>query len=210
GDAVLNPKGWPTQSLGEACLVRQYGTAEKANAEGRGLPVLRMNNLTNDGRLNLSDMKYVDLPAKEAAKLQLCPGDVLFNRTNSLELVGKTAVWRGTEYMTFAGYLVRLQLDPAVALPDYVVVALNMPSGKALLRSVAKPSINMANISASDLDRVKIAFPPVQMQAEFAEVVWKMDRLRAAHASAMREADTLFASLQERAFSGTLDEGPHA
>lgn len=204
GDPVTNPKGWPVRSVDELCESKQYGTAEKANETHDGLPVLRMNNVTYSGEIDLTDLKWVPLPPKDCAKLDLRDGDVLFNRVNSLELVGKTAVWHHGDGYTFAGYLIRLRFDGA-AVGDYVSGAMNMPSMKRVLMSIAKPSINMANISGSDLARVNVPVPPVAMQRRYRDFRrrvydWRGDLNR--HAA---EADYLFNSLVARAFSGALE-----
>ncbi|MFT3695701.1 MAG: restriction endonuclease subunit S [Kofleriaceae bacterium] len=150
GDPVTNPRGYPLKPVTDLCASTQYGTAEKANSDARGIPVLRMNNLTYAGDIDISDLKWVELDDTEAGKLDLRDGDVLFNRVNSLELVGKTAAWRGRPGFTFAGYLIRLRPREDLAVGDYIAAAMNMPSIKRRLMAMAKPSINMANISASE------------------------------------------------------------
>lgn len=204
GDPVANPKGWEVRPLTELCESRQYGTAEKANSEGHGIPVLRMNNLTYSGDVDLTDLKWVALPSGEAGKLDLRDGDVLFNRVNSHELVGKTAVWHQGDGYTFAGYLIRLRLHQRIATGDYVSAAMNMPSMKRTLKAMAKPSINMANISGSDLARVLLPVPPMKAQREYASVRSTVESLRARYRSAEREAESLFASMVDRAFRGEL------
>lgn len=204
GDPVTNPKGWPVRSVTELCESKQYGTAEKANSEGRGLPVLRMNNLTYAGDLDLTNLKWVELPSREAEKLDLKDGDVLFNRVNSRELVGKTAAWYGGPGFTFAGYLIRLRIRMDKAIGDYVSAAMNMPSMKRKLMSMAKPSINMANISGSDLDRLGIPVPPVAAQRKYSAVRESIAKLREHYAEGTERGDELFDSLMSRAFAGAL------
>jgi type I restriction enzyme S subunit len=203
GDPVTNPMGWPVRSVDELCETKQYGTAEKANEGRDGLPVLRMNNLTYSGEIDLTSIKWVPLSAKDRVKLDLRDGDVLFNRVNSLELVGKTAVWHHGDGYTFAGDLIRLRFGDA-ALGDYVSAAMNMPSMKRVLMGIAKPSISMANISGSDLTRVNIPVPPCATQRKYRDFrrrahEWRGDLNR--HAT---EAETLFNTLVARNFSGGL------
>jgi type I restriction enzyme S subunit len=203
GDPVANPKGWPVRSLDDLCESKQYGTAEKANEAQDGIPVLRMNNLTYAGEVNLSDLKWVPLVEKERIKLDLRDGDVLFNRVNSLELVGKTAVWHHGDGFTFAGYLIRLRFG-ANAIGDFVSAAMNMPSMKRVILGIAKPSINMANISGSDLARVGIPVPPIAAQQKYKELRRRVLAWRGDLAKHGAVADTLFDSLVARAFSGEL------
>lgn len=125
----LSRGSYPVATLGSILTMVQYGTSEKANSDAHGTPIIRMNNLV-DGRLRLDDLKHIDLPVRERASLLLHDGDVLINRTNSKELVGKCAVFHERDEYVFASYLIRLRADPAKADPDYVGWVLNSPIGR--------------------------------------------------------------------------------
>jgi type I restriction enzyme S subunit len=174
GDPVRNEKGWEVVPAREVVADIRYGTAKKANTDGRGLPILRMNNITYSGDLDLSDLKSVELAERERTQCTVARGDLLFNRTNSPELVGKIAIWDRDEEYAFAGYLVRVRLKNQFALPEYVSAALNSQSGKALLRSTAKPSNNMSNISASAFGGLWIPLPPLTLQQQFQNLDQKL------------------------------------
>ena len=92
GDPVLNEKGWKIVTVGDIVTEVRYGTSKPA-VEGGKYPYLRMNNLTADGHLDLKDLKYIDISEDEIEKCVVRKGDILFNRTNSIELVGKTSVF---------------------------------------------------------------------------------------------------------------------
>ena len=113
GDPVTNPKRWKTGILGEAVEYSEYGTSVKSNDEKRGHPVIGMGNVTYGGLLDLNEFKYVDLSGDEFKKLRLRRGDIIFNRTNSTELVGKTACWNLEIGAVIASYLVKLRLTRA-------------------------------------------------------------------------------------------------
>lgn len=86
-------QGWDYHPLRDICLRDgQYGISEPASVQPIGTPVLRMGNL-QDGRISWEDLKYIELPASEKEKYLLQPGNIIFNRTNSAELVGKAAVF---------------------------------------------------------------------------------------------------------------------
>ena len=105
GDPIENPKGWEFVTIGDVVTEVRYGTSKPA-VEGGKYPYLRMNNLTADGHLDLHDLKYIDISDDEIEKCVVRKGDVLFNRTNSIELVGKTAVFDLSEDMVIAGYII--------------------------------------------------------------------------------------------------------
>ena len=89
GEPFINSKGWPITSFGDLALSINYGTSLPAT-EGGKYPYIRMNNLTDNGYLDLSSLKYIDIPDSEIDKCLVKKGDILFNRTNSREKVGKT------------------------------------------------------------------------------------------------------------------------
>lgn len=107
---------WPSVTLGQVASDFSYGSAAKSSRAG-SVPVLRMGNI-QDGELDWFDLVFTSDVA-EIAKYTLLPGDVLFNRTNSPELVGKTAVYKGERQAIYAGYLIRVRCA-ARLLPDYL------------------------------------------------------------------------------------------
>jgi type I restriction enzyme, S subunit len=202
GDPGINPEGWELLTIGDLASSTQYGTSSKAGAQGE-YPILRMNNLTYDGKINLNDLKYIDLDGKEIEKYSVVDGDVLFNRTNSAELVGKTAVYRGKDRLAFAGYLVRLRTNDR-AVPDYISGFLNCHYGKMLLRGMCKSIIGMANINAKELCCIEIPVPPVVLQERYAERIAELSVSESPLHTHLRSLVALFSSLQHRAFRGEL------
>jgi type I restriction enzyme S subunit len=181
--------------LGDVVEESQYGTSTKANDNGNGIPILRMNNITYSGSLDLRDLKHVQLPDPEHERYCVRTGDLLFNRTNSQELVGKMAVWNREECFAFAGYLVRMRLRRSDADPSFVAAWFNTPQMKALLRSRAKPSINMSNINATEILKFPLVLPPLEDQRRIAEVLDRAEALRAKRRAALALLDTLTQSI---------------
>jgi len=95
GDPATNPKGWPVSTVGDLLESAAYGTSQKANDRDHGVPVIRMGNVTTGGQLDTRDLKHIPLEGVERQKCELLEGDLLFNHTNSKELVGKTGLWNG-------------------------------------------------------------------------------------------------------------------
>lgn len=148
--------------------------------DGGEYPYIRMNNITYNGKLDLSDLKYIDIEDDELEKYIVRKGDVLFNRTNSLELIGKTCVFDLDEPMIIAGYIIRIRLIDEV-LPIYLSTFLNSDYGKKLLRSMAKGAVNQVNINAQELKSIKVLIPPIELQNEFAGFVKQVDKLKKLH-----------------------------
>lgn len=174
GDPASNPFCWEVSSIGGIASDVRYGTSRAAVSGGK-YPYLRMNNLTADGKLDLSDLKYIDLPSSELEKCLVHKGDILFNRTNSKEWVGKTALFDLDEDMVIAGYIVRVRVKPYI-LPSFVVAYMNLPYMKKILKSMAKGAVHQANISAKEMQGIQIYLPPLSLQEQFAAFVRQSDK----------------------------------
>ena len=175
GEPILNPKEWKIVTIGDIALDVRYGTSRPA-VEGGKYPYLRMNNLTIDGHLDLTDLKYIDIPEDELEKCVVRKGDILFNRTNSLELVGKTAVFDLCEDMVIAGYIIRVRLNNKMMLPEIFSQYMNHKTLKKILRGMAKGAVNQANINAKELQSIKIYVPNMKLQNEFVTFVNQVNK----------------------------------
>ncbi|PJN35156.1 hypothetical protein CG717_02650 [Streptomyces sp. CB02613] len=204
GDPARNPNEWPMRKIADLISSASYGTSEKASEAG-DIPVLRMGNITASGQIDLGDLKFMDR-ARVPEKHLVRRGDILFNRTNSAELVGKSAIYRGSGELAYAGYLVRVRMNEAND-PEYLAAFLNARYTKRVLRGMCKSIVGMANINARELQDIDIAEPPLDLQIEFAKRIWAIESLRGVHWRHLAELDALFVSLQSRAFRGELWQG---
>jgi type I restriction enzyme, S subunit len=198
GDPVTNEKGWETGTIRDIVVEVKYGTSRPATENGQYI-YLRMNNITYDGQMNYSSIKYIDLPDDEVEKYVVRKGDVLFNRTNSKELVGKTAVFKKDVPMIIAGYIIRLRVNKK-ADPEFLSAILNSSYGKATLLGMCKAIVGQANINAQELQNIKIFIPPVKLQTRFASVITKIDEQKELAQRSINESQTLFDSLMSEYF----------
>lgn len=174
GDPVTNPKEWESGTIRDIASEVKYGTSSPATEGGKYI-YLRMNNITYDGHLDLSNLKHIDLPDDQLAKYQVQKGDVLFNRTNSKELVGKTCVFKEDIPMVIAGYIIRVRVN-ARANPEYLSAILNSKYGKRTLLDMCKSIVGQANINAQELQNIDILIPPLALQNEFAAFIEQLDK----------------------------------
>lgn len=204
GNPATNSLNWPKTKIGSVVTETSYGTSCQSNTNGDGLPVLRMNNITSAGQLNLSDLKHVLLGEGELAKQRLQAGDLLFNRTNTKELVGKTGLWRGQMQAVAASYLIRVRADRSQVLPDYLWAWMNTPFFKQLLFDISRRAVGMANINATELRSMPILVPTLHRQELFAEHLCSLETLADKRKESARSLETLFAVMLHRAFTGNL------
>lgn len=194
---------YPATTVGNFLSETSYGSSKKASDTG-DYPILRMGNITYSGSLTYEDLKYLNLEEADISKHTLQDGDILFNRTNSRELVGKTAVYYGaSSSIAYAGYLVRCRTNER-ALPEFISGYLNSRYGKAYLLQRAKSIVGMSNINAQELRSLTIPDVPIAEQHTYASVYKKLEDLRLQAVDKITALEELHASLSARAFAGTL------
>jgi type I restriction enzyme S subunit len=199
GDPDLNSHSFPTGTIRELVESANYGTSEKANEESGRFPILRMNNITYEGSLDLTSLKYIDLDSRTQDRYLSRRGDLLFNRTNSKELVGKTAVYEMDTPMAIAGYLVRVRMNER-GNPYYVSGYLNSAHGKRALMNRANSIVGMANINAQEVQNLAILIPPIDMQNQFQQVIESIRNSQKKNLASERKLDELQASLSSQFF----------
>lgn len=158
---VLN-REWPIVELGSVVQGTQYGLSINAGSDGQ-YPMLRMMNI-EDGLCVENDIKYADLNEKDFESYRLVNGDVLFNRTNSYELVGRTGVYELEGDHVFASYLVRIKTLPGKLEPKFLTLYLNSDFGRRQVLAYATKAVSQANVNASNLLRVRLPLPPLVEQ----------------------------------------------
>ncbi len=162
-------RNWPVVELGSVAQETQYGLSLNAGSEGQ-YPMLRMMNI-EDGLCVENDIKYVDLNAKDFEAYRLVHGDVLFNRTNSYELVGRTGVYELEGHHVFASYLVRIRTKSEKLEPKFLTLYLNSDLGRRQVLAYATKAVSQANVNASNLLRVRLPLPPLDVQKQLLDEI---------------------------------------
>lgn len=203
GDPVSNPKGFPVGTIRDLVDTANYGSSAKASESEGEFPMLRMGNITYSGAIDFNNLKYVDLSKKDQPKYLIVKDDLLFNRTNSKELVGKTAVYDRDDVAAIAGYLIRVRMNEK-GNPYYVSGYLNSTNGKSTLQSMCKSIVGMANINAQELQDIQILLPPIERQNKYAAIFKETKQRLQSYIKSEGGLTDLFSSLSQKAFRGEL------
>ena len=163
------PETWKWTMVGAVCVNIQYGSSQKSSPSGK-IPVLRMGNIQN-GRIVYDKLVYTSDDA-EIDKYPLTVNDLLFNRTNSKELVGKTAIYKGEMPAIYAGYLVRV--TPVLLDSDYLNFVMQSQYYWTYCQTVRSDAIGQSNINAEKLKRFIFPLPPL---AEQKRIVARLEEL---------------------------------
>ena len=201
------PDGWTTATVEQLSMRVQYGSSAKTNEDATGVPVLRMGNI-QEGKFDFEKLKYLPKAHNEFPELLLARGDLLFNRTNSAELVGKTAVFKDTpQPCSFASYLIRVRFGNG-CLPDLVSYFINSVFGRAWIADVVSQQVGQANVNGTKLQALAIPLPPFAEQTRIvAEVERRLsvvEELESVVSANLQRAPRLRQSILHKAFSGEL------
>ncbi len=168
------PENWVWCRLGEITSDVSYGTSEKSDLVGE-IPVLRMGNITSDGEICYSNLKYVSSKISDLPKLYLQNGDLIFNRTNSYELVGKSGVFENLEQYTLASYLIRVRFF----YPINSKFLANYINSKVCRETQLEPQIiqqnGQANFNGTKLSNIIVPLPPITEQNR---IIQKLELLK--------------------------------
>ena len=199
------PDGWFWERLGLITLGVEYGTSAKSQPEGK-VPVLRMGNMQN-GKIDWTDLVYSDND-EEIKQYSLKKGDVLFNRTNSPELVGKTSIIETDEKAIFAGYLIRINHLKEITDGRYLTYFLNSMIAKKYGNFVKTDGVNQSNINGQKLINYPFVFCSLEEQKEVANILEQKltacDQIAAELAKQLKQAELLKQAVLKAAFSGSL------
>ncbi|MCK4796119.1 MAG: restriction endonuclease subunit S [Spirochaetes bacterium] len=166
---------YPTQKVRNFMLSYQYGLSSKATEEPIGIPMLRMNNIYNS-ELSIDKLKYIFIPEEKNKKILLDKGDLLFNRTNSKELVGKTAVFELDGKFTFASYLIRLKLDTEKVNVHFINYLFNSPIGRMQIDMISRQVLGQANVNAQELQDFIFPIPDLKTQNKIVQEIFKVKK----------------------------------
>jgi len=202
------PEGWMWARVGNVSKMIQYGTSEKAGEDSNGIPVIRMGNIL-DGKIVLDELKYFPKEWPQLGDFILQDGDVLFNRTNSMELVGKTAVYKNYHpKAVFASYLIRVRLEENSYSPELLSFFINSFYGRKYISSVVSQQVGQANVNGTKLSLMPIPLIPLPEQHKIVEEIEGRfsiaDNIEKVVDQSLKQAERLRQSILKRAFEGKL------
>lgn len=202
--------GSPISTVGDEADLVGYGTSAKSHTDAADddVPVLRMGNLKN-GEIDWRGLKFLPRDHADFPKCFLSSGDLLFNRTNSAELVGKSAVFESDATISFASYLIRVRFKDTVD-PRWASIVINSPHGRAYIATVASQQVGQANVNGSKLKAFPLPVPSLDRQLELVAahqtVAAAARRFTASAERSLERSGSLRRSLLAAAFSGQLTD----
>ena len=202
------PEGWVWTRVRDVSDMIQYGTSEKANDDSDGIPVIRMGNIL-DLKIVFDKLKFFPKDWPQLGNFILQNGDVLFNRTNSMELVGKTAVYKNYHpKAVFASYLIRVRLREDSYNPDLLSFFINSFYGRKFISSVVSQQVGQANVNGTKLSSMPIPLLHIREQQKIVEEIESRlsvaDEVERIAEQSLKQSERLRQSILKMAFEGKL------
>lgn len=206
GDPAKNSQGWERNLLGDLTMLGpQNGLYKPATDYGSGTPILRIDGFYDGEVSDLRMLKRLRASSEEIDLFGLREEDIVINRVNSREFLGKSALIPAlTEPTVFESNMMRIRVDTARISPGYLIQYLQTAFVRSQVHRAAKDAVNQSSINQQDVKQLEVLLPPIELQEQFVKRVRKIRRVQTCGALALRELDALFASLQHRAFRGQL------
>ncbi|AGO61395.1 restriction endonuclease subunit S [Ferroplasma acidarmanus] len=170
------PQEWGFVKLGDVLSLIKNGVTYKQNKKDSGYPVTRIETISEE-KIDTAKVGYIDnIKTENINDYRLIEGDILFSHINSLEHIGKTAIYEGEPELLLHGMnLLLLRSDKSKIEPSYLVYSLKFYRAKELFKSMAKRAVNQASINQTELKRIKIPLPPLPEQQKIAEILSTAD-----------------------------------
>ena len=206
GDPVENPMGWEVVALDDLILDGpQNGLYKPSKDYGSGIRILRIDGFYDGVVTDVAALKRVRISDKELSTYGLSESDIVINRVNSRQYLGKCAIVPPLdEPVVFESNMMRLCLDTGRILPRFAVEFLQTRFVKNQILTAAKDAVNQSSINQKDVKNFRVLVPPLHLQHRFATIVASIEAPKARLRTHLAELDALFASLQHRAFNGEL------
>lgn len=207
GNPETNPKKWDTYKIKELLVANpNYGTMIPAKAAEGAWLTLRVANIQN-GRLNLEDQKYVDLPTEAIERHSVQDGDLLLARAiGSREHLGKCiVVYPGKKnHWAFDSHLMRVRPNQEKVIPIFLHSFLTSPSGREIFLKSTRQSAVQFNINTKEFSNIQIFLPPLSLQKEFANKLDEGHAIQQLQTQSEERIEALYQSMLSRAFTGQL------
>lgn len=207
GDPVRNEKGWPVNPLATYMSEQpNNGLYKPQSSYGSGTKIIRIDSFYDGIVRNIGGLKRVEITNAELLKFEIRPFDVLVNRVNSIEYLGKIGVVPAiSEPMVYESNIMRFRLNHEEMLPVYLMYFWRTPYLKSQINSKAKKAVNQASINQQDVAGLLVPQPSIELQRQFFTIVEKVEALKSRSQQSLTDLEALYGAMSQRAFKGELD-----
>lgn len=207
GDPVRNEKGWPINPLTTYMSEQpNNGLYKPQSSYGSGTKIIRIDSFYDGIVQNIEGLKRVEITGAELLKFEIRPFDILVNRVNSIEYLGKIGVVPAiSEPMVYESNMMRFRLNHEAILPVYLMYFWRTPYLKSQINSKAKKAVNQASVNQQDVTGLLVPQPSIELQKQFSSIVEKVEGIKSRYQQSLTDLEALYGALSQQAFKGELD-----
>lgn len=207
GDPCRNEKGWPINPLTFYMSEQpNNGLYKPQSSYGSGTKIIRIDSFYDGVVQNIEGLKRVEVTDAELLKFEIRSFDVLVNRVNSIEYLGKIGVVPViSEPMVYESNMMRFRLNHEVMLPIFLMYFWRTPYLKSQINSKAKKAVNQASVNQQDVTGLLVPQPPIDLQKKFSSIVEKVEGIKSHYQQSIANLESLYGALSQQAFKGELD-----
>lgn len=207
GDPVRNEKGWPINLLTTYMSEQpNNGLYKPQSSYGSGTKIIRIDSFYDGIVQNIEGLKRVEITGAELLKFEIRPFDILVNRVNSIEYLGKIGVVPAiSEPMVYESNMMRFRLNHEAILPVYLMYFWRTPYLKSQINSKAKKAVNQASVNQQDVTGLLVPQPSIELQKQFSSIVEKVEGIKSRYQQSLTDLEALYGALSQQAFKGELD-----
>ncbi len=207
GDPVRNEKGWEKKRLGDCLnIFPQNGLYKHQSMYGSGTKIIRIDSFYDGYVEFIEKLKRVTLTQIEIDQYAVKKDDILINRVNSMEYLGKIGIVPDiSEDIVYESNMMKFHLNPKLLTPVFLMFLWRTEYIKAQIKRRAKNAVNQSSINQQDILLFEVLSPERTLQNQFADIVEKVEALKTRYTESLTGLEALYASLSQRAFKGELD-----
>ncbi|MBK1674755.1 hypothetical protein CKO35_15945 [Ectothiorhodospira shaposhnikovii] len=207
GDPVRNEKGWDIEPLARLIAHQpNNGLYKPQSSYGSGTKIIRIDSFYDGYVQSLENLKRVEITNSEYEKYRIETDDILINRVNSIEYLGKLGVVKNIdEHMVYESNIMRFRVDKQAILPIFLMFVWRLPFVKSQITNRAKKAVNQASINQKDVLSFVVPKPPIPLQNQFAAIVEKVEGLKSRYQQSLTDLESLYGALSQKAFKGELN-----
>ena len=170
------PKDWKVVKLKDILILLRNGLTLRQRKDGKGYPVTRIETISEE-KIDPTKLGYVTgLSEKDIEEYRLIEGDILFSHINSLDHIGKTAIYEGEPELLLHGMnLLLLRPNKNIVHPRFLLYLLRLFRARKIFSTMAKKAVNQASINQTELGNLKIPLPPLEEQKRIADILSMID-----------------------------------
>lgn len=201
GNPLTNPMGWDVVQIRDIAIEHKQGLYTNAEYSKKGINLLRISDINDNGKINYDTMPFLDLDSKVINQFKLSKGDFVFARSGVS--IGRCGIFEGDMPCVFGSFIIRFKFNPELIDNEFMLHYMKLPQNQRNIKSYSHGSAN-PNINAKNIKTLTVTLPPLSLQHDFVKFINSIEKIICSQVYCKNNLEFLFDSLMQKAFTGEL------